>query len=92
MINFLIIGLILAAATVIVYITRSWTKAQIEKATADGESEVANEQLRRMNEAKLAQERETRLHEKEQADSSRPGPGGGVPFGVLPDKDPDSLN
>lgn len=91
MINVLIIGMVLAAAGFIVYITRSWTSAQKEKATSDGESKVALEQLQRINVAKMNQERETRLHEQAEIDSARTGPDGGTPF-LLPDKDPDSLN
>ena len=84
--------MVLAAAGFIVYITRSWTSAQKEKAASDGESKAALDQLRRINVAKMNQERETRLHEQEQIEAARPGPGDGVPFGMLPDKDPDSLN
>lgn len=92
MINVLIIGMVLAAAGFIVYITRSWTSAQKEKAASDGESKAALDQLRRINETKLEQERKIRQDEKIQVENARPGPGGGTPFGMLPDKDPDSLN
>ncbi len=91
MTNVILLGLFLAFAAGIVYITRSWTKAENKNAANEGFSKAALDQLKALNEERMARERETRLHEQEDIDHATAGPGGGHPF-LSEDKDPDSLN
>lgn len=90
--SYIIIGAILAFSVFLVYITRSWTRAENKNAALEQNSKAADDRLRSLNEEKLSREYDLRKYEQDEIDRARSGPPGGTPFGVLPDKDPDSFN
>lgn len=79
-----IIGIVLALTAVIVYITRSWTTSEKEKATSELDSKMALDRLSEFERAQIKKELERRTKDKnETADLPRATSG----TRLLPDKD-----